>query len=115
MISTFLKPRSAATLPAASWKASFWYEVPNQYGLQRAPAYWLGPGLFDRYGTLAANSAGPTASAPFEPIGPVKKSNLSDRKRVVWGKSVSGRVEHGGRRIITKKNHRVRARQASGI
>ena len=48
MMNIFLKPLSAATLPAASWKASFWYEVPNQYGLHWAPANWLGPGLLDR-------------------------------------------------------------------
>src|SRR3546814_11407602 len=29
----------------------------------------------------------------------------SDRKRVVWGKSVSVRVDLGGRRIITKKKY----------
>src|SRR3546814_19915657 len=29
---------------------------------------------------------------------------LSDRKSVVWGKSVSVRVDLGGRRIIKKKN-----------
>src|SRR3546814_16558502 len=30
---------------------------------------------------------------------------LSDRKSVVWGKSVSVRVDLGGRRIIKKKRH----------
>ncbi|CFP65284.1 Uncharacterised protein [Bordetella pertussis] len=35
-------------MPAASWKASFWYELPNQNLLHCAPAYWLGPGLLDR-------------------------------------------------------------------
>src|SRR3546814_18923063 len=33
----------------------------------------------------------------------VRVGTLIDRKRVVWGKSVSVRVDLGGRRIITKK------------
>src|SRR3546814_17615046 len=32
------------------------------------------------------------------------RENAADRKRVVEGKSVSGRVDIGGRRIITEKN-----------
>src|SRR3546814_17319586 len=32
---------------------------------------------------------------------------LADRKSVVWGKSVSVRVDLGGRRIIKKKKHTV--------
>src|SRR3546814_15296200 len=40
--------------------------------------------------------------------GPARPS--SDRKSVVWGQSVSVRVEHGGRRIIkTKKSHNKHA------
>src|SRR3546814_13054750 len=33
------------------------------------------------------------------------QNKLLDRKRVGWGKGVTGRVEHGGGRILTKKTH----------
>src|SRR3546814_20585784 len=37
-------------------------------------------------------------------LGILIAERIADRKRVVWGKSVSVRVDLGGRRIITKKN-----------
>src|SRR3546814_14688195 len=36
---------------------------------------------------------------------------VSDRKSVGWGKSVSVRVDLGGRRIIKKKKHKIHTQQ----
>src|SRR3546814_16323938 len=63
-----------------------------------------------RRGIAARSSARMCASAPlYRPLGvrtasQIKASTI-DRKSVVQGKSVSVRVNHGGRRIIKKKQY----------
>src|SRR3546814_14009707 len=42
-------------------------------------------------------------TAPWSPARGTFRDKCRDRKRVVWGKSVSVRVDLGGRRIIEKK------------
>src|SRR3546814_20185998 len=41
----------------------------------------------------------------LHPAWPLDTKVLADRKSVVWGQSVSVRVDLGGRRILNKKNH----------
>src|SRR3546814_18278341 len=57
----------------------------------------------------------PTASGPVPAVAqPTKRGEIfvldretGDRKSVVLGKSVSGRVDLGGRRSITNKKHKI--------
>src|SRR3546814_18080145 len=66
---------------------------------------------YDEIDRLALPGAEPFQNANDIRIGPPAAAvlaeshfgQLRDRKRVVWGTSVSVRVVHGGRRIIKKK------------
>src|SRR3546814_13029515 len=55
-------------------------------------------------GLAAAAKGFDRASADYMGMLATVMNALADRKSVGWGKSVSVRVDHGGRRIIKKKN-----------
>src|SRR3546814_17113394 len=62
----------------------------------------------DARGRSAAHGAGPAGARRLrarEPAGAARQ----DRKSVVWGKSVSVRVDLGGRRIIKQKKKKTEA------
>src|SRR3546814_17912551 len=49
------------------------------------------------------------AGVPHPPRRPELRVRGRDRKSVVYGKGVSVRVDLGGRRVIKKKKHRIKA------
>src|SRR3546814_14324489 len=82
-------------------------ELKKQRGKQRRKEWILGLGAFSIVfagGMLALNwpTLGSTSLTSSE-LTP--KFSLVDRKRVVWGKRVSVRVDLGGGGIIKKKKH----------
>src|SRR3546814_11705567 len=84
--------------------------------LYEVPRIWRTPSIMLFMPWMYASPVSPplvlVGSAPSSAMPPPLTKSLhspglqkpKDRKSVVWGKSVSVRVDHGGRRIIKKKN-----------
>src|SRR3546814_11481912 len=98
-----------------SWEGVLVDDILAAAGIEAPTAFVLAHS-YDGYSTnvpLADLTGGKAMVAlrydgrPLEPDhgGPARLlvPHLSDRKSVVWGKSVSVRVDLGGRRIITQK------------
>src|SRR3546814_11426244 len=74
---------------------------------------------FSAYGVAQAGMSAVTAAGLGDPTPPEERvvapqAELADRKSVVSGKSVSGRVDIGGRLII-KKNNRHNRQDCSAL
>src|SRR3546814_1219956 len=93
----FFKQKTAYEMRISDWSSDvalpIW--VTNQPAVHPAV---LEKSLVHHFGT----SVGPTV---VDAVGAVFRHER-DRKSVVWGKSVSVRVDLGGRRIIKKKNRK---------
>src|SRR3546814_15909738 len=89
--------RARARFPACEFHQQGWEQLPD--------------GLFDVILLASALHYADDQAALMhrlvERLTPNGVLVLEDRKSVVWGKSVSVRVDLGGRRIIKKKNKRA--------
>src|SRR3546814_15834844 len=65
-------------------------------------------GTFRQLSSVCDDNEVPSVKIPFlfNALGSERKCRGADRKSVVWGKSTSVRVDHGGRRTIKKKNRK---------
>src|SRR3546814_19175459 len=86
----------ALPISLACGYATAWYSVEATYSSSRQTPNTIAPASCQASPYTAARviNTAPPASAAIAP---------RDRKRVVQGKSVSVRVDHGGRRIIKKQ------------
>src|SRR3546814_12445633 len=79
-------------------------------GAEAVPSRTVEAGIATLVPDAAEYVAGDTARvlvvAPFSEGRGLLTISRADRKRVVWGQSVSVRVDLGGRRLIKKNQHR---------
>src|SRR3546814_14959224 len=132
MVFFFFKQKTAYEMRISDWSSDVCSSDLRAGGTQVGGALQAPePGDFDRItvtimangtdlATYAVDRRGqwllplPNASPPFGPGPPPRTAPVTvDRKSVVSGKSVSVRVDLGGRRIIKKKNNKYETRNNS--
>src|SRR3546814_11345856 len=110
----FVKPKTAYEMRISDWSSDvcssdLFQRAESRPGPQRARLRQAGspppPGT-----TWALNRKAPARASAAAPARPATPPYRVDRKSVVEGKRVSGRVDVGGRRIIKKKNNQERRR-----
>src|SRR3546814_19641766 len=96
----FFKQKTAYEMRISDWSSDVCSsDLPMPTTMKRSPARWW---------IWARSTPAPSSAGSCPPMCPRIRSPRSrtwprDRKSVVWGKSVSVRVDIGGRRILKKK------------